>query len=365
MILKEIIAFLEALAPASLQENYDNAGLICGNKNMAITKAIICLDSIEEVVDEAISKNANLIISHHPIVFKGLKTFTGKNYVERVIIKALKNDIAIYAIHTNLDNVMQGVNSKICELLNIKSPKILAPKSNCLSKLIYFTPKNDTEIIKNELFKIGAGNIGNYSEASFEMLGKGSFKGNENSNPKIGQHNKREIVEEIRTELLVPKYLIAKVVHKLLEIHPYEEVAYDVYSLENKNQDIGAGMIGFLEEEMPTEKFMHKLKNIFKCKCIKHTKFTSKNIQKVALCGGSGSFLLPNAIQQKADIFITGDFKYHEFFDADERIIIADIGHYESEQFTNELLYSKLTKKFPTFAFLLTEINTNPIEYYT
>lgn len=365
MKLNEIISFLEELAPPALQESYDNSGLICGDRSMKITKAIICLDAIEEVLDEAIEKGANLVIAHHPIVFSGLKSFTGKNYVERVIIKAIKNDIAIYAIHTNLDNVMQGVNAKISELLDIENPQILAPKSNTLSKLVYFSPKENAEQIKNALFEAGAGNIGNYSEASFTSEGKGTFKGNENSNPVVGKKLQRETVEEVRTEILIPRYLSSKIVSKLKEVHPYEEVAYDIYAIENKNQTIGAGMIGNLKEEMDTLEFLKKLKTTFKCGCIKHTKLVNKTIKKVALCGGSGSFLLKNAMQQKADIYITGDFKYHEFFDAENKLIIADIGHFESEQFTNELLYAKLTKKFPTFAFLLTEINTNPVEYYT
>jgi dinuclear metal center YbgI/SA1388 family protein len=365
MKLNDIISYLEALAPPALQESYDNSGLICGSRSMQISKAIICLDAIEDVLDEAIEKGANLVIAHHPIVFSGLKTFTGKNYVERIIIKAIKNDIAIYAIHTNLDNVMQGVNAKIAEMLEIEQPKILTPKRNTLSKLVYFTPEKDAENIKKVLFEAGAGNIGNYAEASFETTGKGTFKGNENATPVVGQKLQRETVTEIRTELLIPRHLEGKIVHKLKQVHPYEEVAYDVYALENKNQTIGAGMIGHLKEEMEPLDFLNKLKKTFKCGCIKHTNLGNKKIKKVAWCGGSGSFLLKNAMQQKADIYITGDFKYHEFFDAENKIIIADIGHFESEQYTNELLFAKLTNKFPTFAFLLTEINTNPVKYYT
>lgn len=365
MKLKTIILELEELAPPIYQESYDNAGLICGDKNMNISKALICIDSTEDIIDEAIAKGANLIIAHHPIIFSGLKTFTGKNYVERTIIKAIKNDIAIYAIHTNLDNVQEGVNSKICELLEIINPKILLPKKNILYKLVYFTPEKDAEKVKNALFNLGVGKIGNYSEASFDTLGKGTFKGDKNSNPKIGEKNRREEVKEIRTEILVPKHLLYKAISVLNESHPYEEVAYDLYEINNSNQEIGSGMIGELKEEVLIDDFFELLKKSFDIDCIRHTKFTKNKIKKIALCGGAGSFLLKQAIAQNADIFITGDFKYHEFFDAEEKIIIADIGHYESEQFTKDLLYSKLTKKMPTFAFLLTEINTNPVKYYT
>ena len=365
MKLKQITSFLEEIAPRAYQESYDNSGLICGNMEMEISKAIICLDAIEEVLDEAISKKANLVIAHHPIVFSGLKSLTGKNYVERVIIKAIKKDIAIYAIHTNLDNVLEGVNAKMAEKIGLKNTRILAPKSNVLNKIVFFTPVNDAEKVKNAMFEAGAGNIGNYSEASFDLVGKGTFKGNENSNPVLGEKGRREEVQEIRTELIFPAYMQHKLVSVLKQNHPYEEVAYDIYKLENQNQEIGAGMIGFLENEMPVEIFLKELKKTFNCGCIRHTSLVNKTIKKVAICGGSGSFLLQNAKAQNADIFITGDFKYHEFFDAENDIIIADIGHFESEQYTNELLFDKLTKKFPTFAFLLTEVNTNPVKYFT
>lgn len=365
MKLKEIISYLEELAPRAYQESYDNSGLICGHKEMDVSKAIICLDAIEEVLDEAISKDANLVIAHHPIVFSGLKSLTGKNYVERVIIKAIKNDIAIYAIHTNLDNVLEGVNAKMAEKIGLLNTRILAPKSRILSKLVYFVPEKDAEKVKNALFNAGAGHIGNYSEASFEIEGKGTFRGNEKSNPVLGEKGRREEVKEKRTELIFPSYLQHQLVAVLKENHPYEEVAYDIYKLENSNQDIGSGMIGELENKMPIESFLKHIKTSFNCGCIRHTALVHQEIKKVAICGGSGSFLLAQAKAQKADIFITGDFKYHEFFDAENDIIIADIGHFESEQYTNELLFDKLTKKFPTFAFLLTGINTNPVKYFT
>ncbi|MGB1019421.1 MAG: YqfO family protein, partial [Chitinophagales bacterium] len=278
---------------------------------------------------------------------------------------AIKNDIAIYAIHTNLDNVLAGVNAKMAEKIGLKNTRILAPKTQALSKLVYFTPTKDAENVKNALFEAGAGNIGNYSEASFDLQGKGTFKGNENTNPVVGEKNRREEVKEIRTEIIFPSYLQHKLLAVLKQNHPYEEVAYDVYKIENQNQEIGSGMIGELEKAVPVEKFLKHIKNTFNCGCIRHTKLVKKEIKTVAICGGSGSFLLRKAKAQKADVFITGDFKYHEFFDAENDIIIADIGHFESEQYTNELLFDKLTKKFPTFAFLLTGVDTNPVEYFT
>lgn len=364
MKIKEVIQYLESIAPPSYQESYDNSGLICGNSQQTFRKAIICLDSTEAVIDEAIAKNANLVIAHHPIVFKGLKTFTGKNYVERTIIKAIKNDIAIYAIHTNLDNVQQGVNAIMAQKIGLENTRILAPKSKLLQKIAFFTPKNDMPKVRKALFDIGAGQIGNYNQASFNTKGIGTFKGNENSTPQKGEKLQFHEEEEIKTEILFPAYLKNKVVQTLQAVHPYEEVAYDIFSLENQNQTIGAGMIGKLATPQATAQFFQHLKKQFNCTCIRHTEWVKPQIQTVAICGGAGSFLLRSAIAQQADIFITGDFKYHEFFDAENHTIIADIGHFESEQYTKELLFGKLTKKFPTFAFLLTEVNTNPVKYF-
>lgn len=364
MKIKDIISHLESLAPLPLQEAYDNAGLIVGNYNSAVSGVILCLDSTEEVVDEAIHKKANLIIAHHPIIFKGLKSITGKNYVERVILKAIKHDIAIYAIHTNLDNIQLGVNYEIMKKLNIGKAEILKSINGNLLKLYTFVPINDAEKVKNALFEAGAGNIGNYSEASFNILGKGTFRGNDESSPAIGAKNERTEVEECKIEVIFNDYQSKKILKALYNSHPYEEVAYDLVRLENKNQTIGAGMIGNLNAPINTLDFLKMVKSTFHCKVIKHTKLTTSKIQRVAVCGGSGSFLLKDAINQKADIFITSDFKYHDFFDADNQIIIVDIGHFESEQFTMELLLEKLSKKFSNFATYLTEVNTNPVHYY-
>jgi dinuclear metal center YbgI/SA1388 family protein len=364
MILKEIITFLEQIAPSALQESYDNSQLLCGNVFQVIDQALICLDVTEAIVDEAISRKANLIIAHHPIVFSGLKSLTGKNYVERVIIKAIKNDIAIYAIHTNLDNVIEGVNAKIAEKIGLKNTRILAPKNHLLRKLVYFCPSESYEKVRQAIFDTGAGNIGNYSNASFNSSGIGTFEGNEKSQPQKGEKLHFEQVEEMRTEIIFPFFLQDKVIQTLKKTHPYEEVAYDVYALENEWKEVGSGLLGELVDEMEVTLFLKKIKEAFKCDVIRHTALVHQNIKTVALCGGSGSFLLNAAKAQNADIYISADFKYHEFFDAENKIIIADIGHYESEQFTIEFLFEKLSKKIPTFAFLLTGENTNPVQYY-
>jgi dinuclear metal center YbgI/SA1388 family protein len=363
MVLGEILDYLEIMAPPSLQESYDNSGLIVGSRDLEIHAALISLDCTPAIVEEAKAKGCNLIIAHHPIVFSGLKKFNGKNYIERAVMAAIKNDIAIYAIHTNLDNVHTGVNAKMASRLGLKNTKILQPKKGLLQKLIVFVPTSHAEIVLKAMFDAGAGHIGNYSECHFGLEGTGTFKAGDQTNPFVGEKGQRHAERELRLECAVPTWLSKKVIRAMIAAHPYEEVAYDLYALENIHAQVGAGMIGELDSAMPVSDFFNLLKNSFNAKGIRYTEPHKDTIQRVALCGGSGSFLLNDAIGAKADIFITADYKYHQFFDADGEIIIADIGHYESEQFTMELISDGLAKKFATFATHLTELDTNPIRY--
>ncbi|HEY9049542.1 MAG TPA: Nif3-like dinuclear metal center hexameric protein [Ohtaekwangia sp.] len=361
--IKDVTDYLESIAPRSYQESYDNAGLITGNNSWTVTGILVTLDCIEAVVDEAIASNCNLIVAHHPIVFKGLKKLNGNGYVERTVIRAIKHDIAIYAIHTNLDNVYTGVNRKICEKIGLKNLKILVPKKDTLSKLVTFIPVENAEEVLAALHQAGAGQIGNYKNCSFRSEGTGTFMPNEAAAPHIGKANQQEYVKEVRVEVIFPAHLESKILQALRAAHPYEEVAYYLSSLLNDNQEVGSGMTGELETPAEPLTFLQGLKNSMDLHVIRHTKIKSGQIKKVAVCGGSGSFLLPHAIQSGADIFITADFKYHEFFDADGRITIADIGHYESEVFTKELLQDVLMKKFSTFAIIFSKTVTNPISY--
>jgi dinuclear metal center YbgI/SA1388 family protein len=363
MQIKDITAYLESIAPLAYQESYDNSGLIVGDKNAVVKRVLITLDCTEAVVDEAIKEKCQLIVAHHPIVFSGLKKLNGKIYVERVVIKAIKHDIAIYAIHTNYDNVLNGVNAMICEKLGIVDCKILAPKKGLLKKLYTFIPLADYERVRQAVFDAGAGYIGNYSETSFNTTGQGTFRGGAKSNPTIGQKGKREQVEEGKLEVIFPVNIEDRVVAALLAAHPYEEVAYDIVSLDNALQTVGSGMIGQLSKPMDELAFLKKVKKELKAGVIKHTPLLGRQVQTIAVCGGAGRFLLPDAISSKADIYITSDIKYHEFFDAEGQIVLADVGHYESEQFTRDLLFRHLSEKFPTFAFLLSKVLTNPVNY--
>ena len=363
MQLSEITSYLETIAPLAYQESYDNSGLLVGDPSMNITKAIVSLDCVEDVVEEAIREGANLIISHHPIVFSGLKRFTGSNYIERVVMKAIKHDIALYAIHTNLDNVRHGVSARMAERLGLENLQILEPKAGLLSKLQTFVPHDKAGEVRDALFAAGAGHIGNYSECSFNSEGYGTFMGNEHSNAYVGEKNVLHTEPETKVEVVFPTRLSSKILKALFLAHPYEEVAYEMIAIENKHQEVGSGIIGELPNAFTEADFLELLKYGLQTKVVRHTALSGKKIKKVAVCGGSGSFLLKNAIQSGADAFVTADYKYHQFFDAEGKILITDVGHYESEQFTMDLLLEKIQKKFPTFAVCLTKCNTNPVFY--
>lgn len=363
--ISSVIDHLESFAPAALQETYDNAGLLTGNDQWECTGIIVTLDTTEDVIKEAIREKCNLIVAHHPIIFKGLKKITGKSYVERTIILAIKNDIAIYAIHTNLDNVIKGVNGKIAEILGLENLTIIKPAELLLKKLVTFVPLKDAEKIRTALFAAGAGTLGKYTECSFNIEGSATFKAEEGASPHVGDIGKRHEEREMKIEVIFYAHLQDKVVKAMIEAHPYEEAAYDILTLSNYISDTGSGLLGELPEAIDETSLLEKLKNSFSLKVIKHTSFTGKKVKKVALCGGAGSFLILSAIAIQADIYITSDIKYHEFFDADGKILIADIGHYESEQFTIDLLHAPLKEKFANFAVLKTEVNTNPVHYFT
>ena len=363
MNVNDVIRKLEMWANPALQESYDNSRLIVGDKNRAVSGIIVSLDATEEVVDEAIAKGCNLIVSHHPIVFGGLKSFTGKNYVERTVIKAIKNDVAIYALHTNLDNVHSGVNRMIGEKLGIKKPKILSPKKGLLQKLVVFAESSNAEAVREAMFEAGAGHIGNYDRCSFNLEGEGTFRGNDSTNPTVGEAGKHSREREVRIEVILPAFASAQVIRAMKAAHSYEEVAYDLYALENEWQGAGSGMVGELPNEVDTMEFLSTVKTKFEAGVVRYTPIHKKKVKKIAWCGGSGSFLLDHAIAAGADVFITSDFKYHQFFDADNRIVIADIGHFEGEQFTKHLIVDYLKENFLNFAVLLSEVRTNPINY--
>jgi dinuclear metal center YbgI/SA1388 family protein len=364
MTVKEVCEIIETYAPLNYQESYDNSGLQTGNYNTTIKGILISIDITENVVDESIAKNCNMIIAHHPVIFKGLKKLTGSNDVERVVEKAIKNDIAIYAAHTNLDSTGAGVSIMMAEKIGLQQIKILEPKHNNLLKIVCFVPETHAENVRNAMFDAGAGNIGNYSSCSFNINGLGSFKGNSNTHPFAGKPNEMHYEKEIKIETIVRNHQLNRCIKAMMEAHPYEEVAYDVYSLQNQDYGAGMGAIGTLEKEITAKDFFKHIKETFACSHIKYSGSLIQRINKVAVCGGSGSFLIGKAIQAQADVFITGDIKYHDYFIQPSKLILADIGHYESEQFTKEIIINILMKKNPKFAVRFSDINTNPIKLF-
>jgi len=364
MIVQEVADILEDLAPLANAEDFDNVGLLVGDPESEVSGILVTLDTLENVVEEAIAKKYNLIVSFHPILFKGLTRITGKNYVERVVIKSIQHGINIYSIHTALDNVVQGVNGKICEVLGVLGPRILLPKTDSLQKLTTYVPATALEQVKGALFAAGGGSIGNYSHCSFALKGTGSFRPESGSQPTLGKPGETHFEEEIQLHITFPRALKNSLLKALFKSHPYEEVAFEITTLDNEHQHLGMGMIGNLAAPMEEDAFFEHLKQCMKIPCIRHSDLLNKPIQKVAVLGGSGAFAISAAKAKGADVFITADVKYHQFFEAENKMVIADIGHYESEQYTKNLLVDYLTKKIPNFAIALSESITNPIKYY-
>jgi dinuclear metal center YbgI/SA1388 family protein len=363
MKLRELVEYIDREVPLSFQEDYDNSGLQVGNPDQEVNSALLTLDITEEVLEEAIERGCDIIVSHHPLIFKPLKRLTVKTATERIISKSILNGIAIYASHTNLDAMDFGVSRKMAEKLGLKDVRVLVPLAGKLRKVATFIPTSHYEKVSKEVFEAGAGKIGNYDRCGFGVEGIGSFRPGEGSTPFVGSAGKEHKENEIRFETVFWEHDRARVIDALLKSHPYEEVAYDIYPLENNNVDIGFGCIGFTGKEIDEMAFLNNLKEIFGANGIRYTKPTGRKIRKVALCGGSGSGFLKEAIAAGADVFVTADVKYHTFFDADGKILIADIGHYESEIFSLEILKALIIKKFPTFAILFSGLNSNPINY--
>ncbi len=364
MIVREILTLFEDFAPIAYQEKYDNSGLLVGLPEAEVKGILLTIDVKEEIIDEAIEYGCNLVVSHHPLIFSGLKSITGSTPSERTVLKAIRNDIAVITSHTSLDSAFYGVNHRICLKIGLSNLKILAPLEGNLRKIVTFAPHEHSNKVRTALFNAGGGHIGNYDSCSFNSEGFGSFRGSDDSNPFVGDKGKLHLEPETRIETIFPAHIQKNIISALKEAHPYEEVAYDIYPLENVNNRIGMGMSGEFEQSIAEDQFLQRLKGIFGSKVIRHSELTGNPVNKIAVCGGSGAFMIENAIRCGAQFFVTGDLKYHQFFDAQKKIVIADIGHFESEQFTTEIFYELIIKKFPKFAIRFSKINTNPIKYF-
>lgn len=363
MYIKDILDEIEQYAPLPLQEGFDNAGVQVGNVSLSATGALLCLDVTEAVVDEAIAKGCNLIISHHPLAFKPFKSLTGNTYIERCMIKACKHDIVIYSAHTNLDNAALGVNYHLGQLIGLRHMRILSPQKDALLKLVTFVPESFAESVRKALFHVGAGHIGKYDSCSFNLKGEGTFRAGEDCQPFCGEPGNLHREKEVRIETIIPAFRKNAAMQALLSAHPYEEPAFDFYPLNNTWNMAGSGMIGELSESEDAYRFLLRIKSLFQADCIKHSTLTGKDIRKVALCGGSGAFLIPDAIALGADIFITGEAKYNDFYGVEDKILLVVVGHYESEICTKDIFYRIISKKNPTFALHLSNVNSNPVKY--
>lgn len=363
MKITQILGAIEEFAPLPLQESFDNSGLQIGDISQKVKGILLCLDVTEDVVDEAIELDCNLIISHHPLLFHPVKTITGKNYIERCIIKACKHGLVIYSAHTNLDNTQGGVNFYFAEKIGLQNIRILKPQTNALLKLAVFVPTEHAESVRTALFNAGAGNIGNYDSCSYNLTGEGTFRAGGHAHPFVGEPGEIHHEEEIRIEVILPNYKKTAVTRALLMSHPYEEPAYDFYTITNEWSQAGSGVVGELPAEEDEEAFLQRIKSIFQLKSIQHSSLTGKTIKEVALCGGSGAFLIKDAIAYGADIFITGEAKYNDFYDVENKILLAVLGHYETEQHTKEIFFDIISKKIPNFAIHFSNVNTNPVNY--
>ena len=363
MKIHQITQILETWAPLNYAEDFDNVGLLVGNSNDETSGILVTHDCLEEVVDEAIERNCNLIVCFHPILFKGLKRFTGNSHVVRAVRKAIKNDVAIYAIHTALDNQAHGVSFGLSRALGLINTSVLLPKENTLKKLNFYVPRAQAEQVRNTLFAAGAGKLGNYDECSFSSDGEGSFRPSQNSTPYVGKKGEQHIEDELQIQMVFQKHLASKIIEALLSSHPYEEVAYEITSLANSNQNLGMGMIGVLPKSMKPDAFLDFVKKTLGTPTLRHSHFGANTIERVAVLGGSGSFAIQAAKSKKADAYITADLKYHDFYEGDQSFLLVDAGHYETEQHTKKLILNYLTEKLPNFAILLSEVDTNPIKY--
>ena len=362
--IKDLMNVLEQFAPFSIQEGYDNSGLQLGSPDKVVSQALICLDVTPSVVEEASARGCDIIISHHPVLFSGIKKLTGQHYTERVIIESIKKDIGILSVHTNIDSVLSGVNHKLAKLLGLQNLQVLDPVKGMLRKMVTFCPLKHVETVRSALFEAGAGHIGNYDSCSYNVEGYGTFRAGAMANPFVGKENELHEEPEVRVETIFPAYLEDKIVNALLTSHPYEEVAYDIYRLDNYFDQVGAGIQGSFESPVDEKDFLELLKEKLNIPCIKHSPFLGKDLQNIALCGGAGGFLLHKVLGSGLDAFITSEIKYNQFMDASGRILLMDAGHYETEQFTKELLADVIQKKITNFAVLISKVNTNPVCYY-
>ncbi|MDR3129421.1 MAG: Nif3-like dinuclear metal center hexameric protein [Tannerellaceae bacterium] len=361
--IREVLDVLEEFAPLALQESFDNTGIQVGEIGQEVKGVLLCVDVTEDVMDEALVKGCNLVIAHHPLLFKPVKSLRGTTYVERCVMKACKYDMVIYAAHTNLDNLRKGINGWLGKRIGLDNVHILSPKREGLVKVVTFVPSGHVQKVQDALFATGAGCVGNYDRCSFRHEGLGSFRAQEGAHPFLGKVGKEHVEREERIETVVPVHLQEKILQAVYAAHPYEEPVTDLYPLNNAWEEVGSGIWGDLSAEEDEREFLLRVKELFKIRCIKHSTLRGKPVRRVAVCGGSGAFLIKEAIACGADVLLTGEARYNDYHDVQNRLLLAVTGHYESEACTKDIFRTLLSEKFPTFALHLSEADVNPVKY--
>ena len=364
----ELIKQIEDWAPPGAAWEKDNVGLQVGSRGDKLKNILLCLELDEEVLKQAIKKKCNLIFTHHPLIFNPIKNLDfEKSKQARLIQHLIKQNISLYSAHTNLDFTRDGVSFELAKSLKLKNVTFLEHEEANQFKVVIFLPAVNVDELSEALFSVGGGVIGNYENCSFRIAGEGTFKGNEDSNPVIGKKGNTEKVEEVRLELIVDSWNLGRIVNAIKKHHPYEEPAYDIYPLKNKNTNFGAGAIGELDKELSEKEFLNFVSKSLKIGKLKYCIGSGKKIKKVAVCGGSGSELLSRAINSGADAFITADIKYHAYHDAEGKILLIDAGHYETEIGSLNIVKKRIEKilsgkdYIKVFKF---SGSTNPVKFY-
>ena len=365
MTVGDLCGWLEQRAPLRFQEDYDNSGLLVGQRSWTVTGVLCCLDADEAVVHEAVARGCNVVLSHHPIVFKGLKRLTGATAVERTVALALKHNVALYAGHTNWDSIQGGVSFSLAQRLGLVAPRIMMPRGGELLNLVVYVPAEHASPVAEAAFGAGAGRIGAYDECHFSGSGTGTFRPLDGAQPFVGQIGVREVADEHRLEFVLPKHRKSAVQQAVWAAHPYEEVAHSWISLDNSWSEVGYGAVGNLPEPIRLGDFLAVCAAQLGAESVRYsTSSLDRIVQRIAVCGGSGAEFAGAAAAAGADAYVTGDLKYHGFQDPPGGLVLVDVGHGESERPFIDDWAELIRSEFVTFAVLISETDNRPVRTY-
>lgn len=364
IICDDIAGFMEEFAPTFLAEDWDNVGLLVGSRSQEVRRVLVCLEVSAKVVEEAVSKKIDLILSHHPMIFKGLKRIVADDFSGGLLYKLIRNNIGVYSAHTNLDVTDHGINEHLADIMGLKNAKNLNPyQSEDLYKVVVFVPERDVDRVREAMCSAGAGWLGNYSDCTFMTKGTGTFKPLEGTHPYIGTQGTLEKVDEYRLETVVPKSRMGCVISAMLKAHPYEEVAYDTYLLKLKGKEYGLGKYGSLEVPMSFDAFVRHVKNKLNISTVRLIGQPPKEVQTAAVFCGAFDDNFSAVVRNRIDVLIAGDVKHHTAFDmAAAGICVIDAGHFATERIMVPHLTEILSKKFPELEVIASEVEEDPIK---